>query len=150
MFMIFFKLSFSYRVIMEHMSMYRHEDGFITLMTVIIIVAVSAALAISVILMGVDSLRTGATVTESNEAAALADACAEEALEQIRSYGFTGTQEVTLESGTCSYTVINDGGESRTIRVTSTASTVTRRVRITIDALTPEINIVDWQDVAIF
>ncbi|MFH1188838.1 MAG: hypothetical protein V1652_03275 [bacterium] len=126
------------------------RGGFITLMSVIIMVAVAASLAISVILMGVDSLRTGQSIEAANEATAIADACAEESLEQIRVYNFIGTQNLTIGSGTCSYTITNDGGENRTIEISAVALSVTRRVRIITDVITPEIHIATWQDVTSF
>jgi mitochondrial fission protein ELM1 len=124
--------------------------GFITLISVIVMVAVSSALAVSVILLGLDSMRTGQTINESNEAVAIADACAEEALEQIRTNDLIGAQAVTVGNGECSYTIQDEGGEARRIEVTATAYSVTRRILVTTSTRTPDITITSWRDVASF
>lgn len=136
---------------MTHLKAYMiKEKGFITLMTVIIVVAVAAALTISVILLGTDSLRTGQIVNNEQEATATADACAEEALGQIRTRDLIGSGSMSVGTGTCSYVITSGGGEARTIEVTASASGITRRIRITIDAMNPELHVTAWEDVADF
>jgi len=79
----------------------------------------------------------------------MADTCAEEALEQIReSDSFTGTNNVTIDSQSCSYTVTNTGGTTRSITANSTVNNITRRVSITITAISPSIVVSSWQEVA--
>ncbi len=127
------------------------KRGYIALITVLITAAIGLAIVVSLLLSGLGSSRTGISLEKSNQAKALANACAEEALQQIRdSVPFTGTGGLTLGQGSCSYTVTSSGGQNRTITSSGTVGTIIRRVKITIDKITPDINITFWQEVADF
>lgn len=125
------------------------DKGFVTLMSVLIASALGTAIAVSVILLGLGSSRSSFAVEQSHQAKALADACAEEALQQIRlSSSFAGNGNLTFGRGGCTYTVVNTGAQNRTITASGTVSTTVRRVAITINKITPKIIIVSWQEVA--
>jgi hypothetical protein len=127
------------------------QKGYVALVTVLVIGAVGVAVAVSVILIGLGSSRTSFSLEQSNQAKALANACSEEALQQIRdSTPFTGTGNLTLGQGSCSYTVTSGESQNRTITSTGTVGTIMRKVKITIDKITPNINITYWQEVANF
>ena len=127
------------------------NTGYVALITVLVIGAVGTAIAVSVILLGLGSSRTSFALEQSNQAKALANACAEEALQQIRdSTPFTGTGSLTLGQGTCGYTVVNDGGENRTVTASGTVGTVVRKIKIIVNTINPAINLTSWQEVADF
>ena len=58
--------------------------GYITVISVLVIGAVGTALAVSLLLLGLGASRTSFTIQVSQRAQALANACAEEALQAIR------------------------------------------------------------------
>ncbi|OGY60014.1 MAG: hypothetical protein A3B23_02965 [Candidatus Colwellbacteria bacterium RIFCSPLOWO2_01_FULL_48_10] len=125
--------------------------GFITLVSVLIAGAVGVAAATSLILLGIGFSRTSFSIEQSNQAKALANACAEEALQQIRSSTpFTGSGNLSLGQGTCNYTVTSLGGQIRHIEAYGTVGDIVRRVEADIDKITPDINITSWQEVADF
>jgi len=127
------------------------SGGYLTLISILIVGAVGIAITTSLILLGLSSSRTSFALEQSNQAKALANTCAEEALEQIRdSTPFSGSGNLTLGQGTCAYTVTNTGGQDRTITVSGTVGTIVRKVSITIDTINPQINITAWQEVADF
>lgn len=127
------------------------QKGYIALITVLVTGAVGVAIAISLLLLGLGSSRTSFALEQSNQAKALANACSEEALQQIRdSTPFTGTGNLTLGQGTCIYTVTSQGGQSRTITSTGTVGTIIRKVNIILDKISPSINVTSWQEVADF
>ncbi len=127
---------------------YNNNGGYITLISVLVVGAVGVAITLSLILLGVGSSRTSFAVEQSNQAKALANACAEEALQQIRdSTPFTGTGNLTLGQGTCTYTVTSQGGANRTITASGTVSTIMRKVKIIINKINPTIQVVSWQEV---
>ncbi|OGI26057.1 MAG: hypothetical protein A3J76_05635 [Candidatus Moranbacteria bacterium RBG_13_45_13] len=129
----------------------KQQKGFITLISVLVIGAVGVAIALSLLLLGVGNSRTSFAVEQSNQAKALANACAEEALQQIReSVPFEGTGNLTLGQGSCSYTVTKLTGQNRTIIASGTVGTVIRKVSIALDKITPSIEITSWQEVADF
>lgn len=124
------------------------HDGFITLIAVLLVVAVGSTIAVSLVLSGLASSRTSFTLLQSHQAMGLADACSEEALQQIRdSTPFTGSGNLSLGQGTCTYTVANTGGQNRTITATGTTGSIIRRVSISITAISPSIVISSWQEV---
>lgn len=130
---------------------YVKQKGYITLMSILIVGAVGLAIASSLLLFGINSSRSSLAFEQSKEAKALASACVEEALGEIRdNTSFSGSGNLSLGLGSCSYTVINLGGQSREIRSTGTMKAIVRKVRVTIDAINPTINVTSWQEVADF
>ena len=122
--------------------------GFILLLSVLVVGTVALGIALSAVLLSTDSHRTSLAVLQSNQARALADACAEQALEAIRTDdGFTGTGNLTLGEGSCSYTVTDLGDENRNIESTATVDNITRRVEVGIDQIFTTINISAWTEV---
>lgn len=127
----------------------RKSGGFVTLISVLAVGAVGIAIAVSLLLLGVGNSRTSFAYEQSNQAKALANACAEEALQQIRnSTPFTGSDSLSLGQGACSYTVTSQGGQNRTISTTGDVGTIVRKVKIVIDTINPIIQVVSWQEVA--
>lgn len=133
-----------------HKKWYNTETkGFITLISVLVIGVVGVALTLSMILLGLASSKTSFAIRQSYQAKALANACAEEALQQIRdSTPFTGTNTLTLGQGTCSYTVTSQGGQNRTITLLGTVGTIIRKATIVISKINPSITVTSWQEVS--
>ncbi|MFZ4631709.1 MAG: hypothetical protein ACOYL8_00705 [Patescibacteria group bacterium] len=127
----------------------REEKGYITLISVIIIGAVIFSIVLFMLTSGIDATKSSLIYTNSFRAKFLADACAEEALQQVRdNTSFTGSNTITLSGGTCFYSVTNTGASTRTIDATSTILSDTKKVRIFISAISPKIIISSWSDVA--
>jgi len=122
--------------------------GYITLMSVLIVGAVGTAIATSMLLLGLDSSRTSFAIEQSNQAKALANACAEEALQQIHdSISYIGNSNIPLGLGTCTYDITSQGGENRTITTEGQVGTITRKVEVVINGFQPSIQIISWQEV---
>lgn len=133
----------------EKVVLGKQQRGFITLISVLVVGAVGVAIAFSLLLLGVGNARTSFAIEQSNQAKVLANACAEEALQQIRdSTPFTGSGNLTLGQGTCTYTVTSQSGQNRTITSSGTVGTIIRKVKIIIDKINPAIQAVSWQEVA--
>ena len=126
---------------------YNNDAGYVTLISVLVVGAVGVAIALSLILLGAGSSRTSFALQQSVQAKGLANACAEEALEQIReSTLFTGSGNLTIGQGTCSYTVTDTGGTNRTVTASGTVGTIIRKVSISITAINPLIVVTSWQE----
>jgi len=127
------------------------ESGYITLIAVLLVIAAGTLIATSQVLLGLGFTRSSSTLDRSSQAKSLAVACAEEALQQIKnSSSFSGSGNLNLTGGNCSYTVANQGGENRLITSTGNASDIIRRVKINVEAILPQINISSWQEIADF
>jgi len=130
---------------------YDNNQGYIVLVTVLIVGAVGISIAVAMILLGLGQTRSEATADQLNQTKALANACAEEGLQQVRtSDSYTGGGSLTLDNGTCTYLVLKTGNDSREIQATGTIGDVSRKVKITTDSLHPTINIVSWQELSDF
>lgn len=133
--------------------MIRHcqHGGFIALMGVVLVSSITILMVVSVLIQGVEQSKTTLVVERGFLARQYAQACAEEALERIRtSTVFVGTTTLTFTRGNCSSIVINTGGSTRTIDSTGNAATIVRRVKVLVSALNPQITVSSWQEVSAF
>ncbi len=133
------------------MNIIKHDQGYITLMSVLIIGMVGLTITLSLLLLGTSGAKTSIALTKSNSTKMLVASCSEEAVRHIKdSVNFVGTVNLTMSSGNCSYTVTSQGGQNRTIDVVGTIGTVVRRTKIVTSALTPTVTVVSWQEVSTF
>ncbi len=124
------------------------QGGYTILFSVIVLGAVGLTLAISLSTLSRASILTSSAFTNSNQAKALANACAETALQQIRNNpSFSGTGNLSLGEGDCIYTVANLGGDNREITASGTIGDIIRKVKVSINTINPQINISSWQEV---
>jgi len=125
----------------------KQQYGFITLISVLVVGAVGAAIALSLLLLGIGNSRTSFAIEQSNQAKALANACVEEALQRIRdSTPFTGSGNLALGQGACIYTVANQGAQNRTITASGTVGTIIRKIKVAISKINPSISVTLWQE----
>lgn len=128
---------------------YNTCEGFVTLISMLVVGAIGISVTLSLMLLGLGSSRSSFALEQSNQAQALANACAQEALEQIReNSAFSGTGGLTLGEGSCDYTVTDLGGESRSITGSGTVGTIVSKFEIQISAIYPVITPTSWQEVA--
>lgn len=114
----------------------------------LVVSAVGVAITLSLLLLGNGSSRTSFALQQSAQAKSIANACAEEALEQIRdSTSFSGNGSLIFGSDICTYIVTNNGGNNRTITTTGTVGTIVRKLLITVTEINPRIVIGSWQEV---
>ena len=126
-------------------------QGYITLISVLVVSAAGVLIATSLLWLGMGSSLSSFSLEQENQAKALANACAEEGLQQIRtSTPFAGSGNLSFETGSCSYLVINQGGTNREIQAIGSSGTMIRRIKVNIDAINPTLNISFWQEVSDF
>lgn len=130
---------------------YDNKKGYITLVAVMFIGMVILTLVVSLSTWGVKALKTSTDLGDGEKAKSLADSCMEEGLQQLyMDYSYAGIQTVTMDIGSCDFTVSNLGGDSREVQATGTVGEIVRRVKVQTDAYDPKINITSWQEVADF
>ncbi len=128
-----------------------HRQGFITLMSVVVAGILGLGAAVSLLILGLSSSRSSFNIEESALARSMANACAEEALEQVRSSpAFTGSGNLTLGDGNCSYLVLNLGGSNRLVQASGTFNLVVRKVEINLGLTGSVISISNWEEVGDF
>lgn len=118
------------------------------MLSVLIVTAVGIVLSVVLLLLSVNFSRSSLVLEKFFQAKALADACAEEALQQINDrVSYSGSASLTLGQGSCSYTVTKLTGQNRTITASGIVGTVVRKLAISLDKVNPSLNIASWQEV---
>ncbi len=136
---------------LKNFKVKNQQSGFITLLSLLIAGAIGLAIAVSVILLGVDYSRSSRVSEESTLSKSLANTCAEEALERIReNQSYSGSGGINLGRGSCTYQVLDLGDQNRQINATGDVSGSTRKVKVIISQINPKIRTSSWQEVADF
>jgi hypothetical protein len=119
------------------------KKGYVTLISVLIVGAVGIAIAVSLILLGLGSSRNSLVLQQSIQAKALANSCAEEALQiLVDSPSFSGNGTLTIDNNACSYTV-TPGGFDTTVTASGTVGAIVRKINVIVNP-----NGVSWQEVS--
>lgn len=129
-----------------------HHNGYVFLVSVLVISVIAAATAASMMLLGWAAEQNGYLLVQSAQAYEYAQACTERALLSLSAdMGYTGNEVVTFPKGSC--TIGPPGGNGSTNRVlcvTGHSGKVTRRMEVTIASLYPTMKIRWWKEVAVF
>ncbi|MBI2473228.1 hypothetical protein HYV70_01595 [Candidatus Uhrbacteria bacterium] len=128
-----------------------NQQGFVVLLSMLMLTVVGMALLSSLLLFGIMDVQSSFSLEQSGQARALANACAEEALQQINdAVSFSGSSSLSLSTGTCNYTVISLSGSQREIESVGTVGSSVRKVLVTLDQINPNIHVTSWQEVSDF
>lgn len=116
-------------------------------MSVLLVGSMSLAVWLWLIAMSTFDLSSSLSFRGSFHAANLASSCAEEALEQIRVTNGTATSGgISIDSTSCTYTITDLGGESRSIAITASHGFSEKTLDIEIDSYIENLNIVSWDE----
>ncbi len=129
-------------------SYIKKNEGFVALMSVLIVGAVGVIILTSLVSLGVSSVKSSISIESGNRALIIADSCAEEVLLKIREdNSFIGTEQISFEGGSCIYEVEGGGGEERTIKIEGRFENSTKRLLIIVSEINPKIIINQWSEV---
>lgn len=124
-----------------------NEQGYVALLSVLILGSVATAVGVALLVTGTDAQREILITQQSVQARGLADACAEEALQQLHdNSAFAGTNNLTLATGSCNYTVVSTGPSTRTVTTTAAAGNVVRKVQVYVTMSSSSISVTSWQE----
>lgn len=110
----------------------------------------------SIALVVVIGLSTGTSVSVSDsrsimiavQAHQAANACAEEALNQLRIAAGPSSGSLTLNGASCTYTTTSTGGTTYSVATTGIANNATRHITVTVTTVSPAVTLSTWRDVA--
>ena len=120
--------------------MIKHKSGYSLLVAVLIIGSALSIAVLTSLLRGTNANLITTTNNFKHQNLILADTCSELSLMYLRNNDtFTGSNSQNFLTGTCDYTIINTGGETRTIQITSTQNNLIRREIIKITEINPQI-----------
>lgn len=125
------------------------QTGAAALVTVIIVMAATLAMAAGASRLGIGELELGFTGTKGAEAFAIADGCMEETLRRIRidtDYAVaSGTVSLTVPNGSCTIEVSADG-DSRTVAITGTHGEYHATIEGVISLSGDVISVTSWEE----
>jgi len=129
-----------------------HSRGYVTLLSVLIVTAVAAAVSTFLLLSGLNAAEGSFFYQQSQSARAVANACAEHALNQLRlDINYIGSETLSLGSGSCQVLlVLGSGNSNRTIQALGTAGDSVRKIKIIVLTVRPQIQLTSWREVADF
>lgn len=126
------------------------RNGFIALLSVLIISAVAVTIGVGMLLRSVGENQMASMNELAQRAQFAATSCAEYGLQKLQaSNSYAGNETLVVDAGdTCHVGVPGGtGNTNRTLTTTSTVLDVTRTQSIVITRLRPSLQISSWQDV---
>jgi hypothetical protein len=134
---------------MEQHHLNKTKRGYVTMVTIIILVAVASVMITSSILISTENFQASQRTRLALEAKALAETCAEVALNTLKTNIFyTGNVTLTYSYGTCQIlTITGSGNTNRTITTQSTLDGVTKKSQIVVQTINPNTVITSWQEI---
>lgn len=130
----------------------RLHDGYIFLVTVLVIGVIASATAASLMLLGWAAEQNGLLLVQSGQALEYAQTCIERSIRELRSdLGYVGDTSVTFEHGLCEVERIGGtGNENRYLCVVGYSGDSVHRIQIHIRSLFPTPTIRSWEEVSTF
>ncbi len=122
-----------------------HTNGYIAISTVLVITAVSLAIATTVSLLSIGDLQTSYALTKGEETYAFVDGCMEDALEQTATKPTYAGGNITRPEGTCSITV-SKTGNTWTLTATTLASDYKRTLQ-TVATRSASLKLHTWKEI---
>lgn len=130
----------------------KNQEGFIALISVLIIGAIVLAISIGLSLRSIGETNMSLAEQESHKALALANLCAEQALMKLEStLNYAGNETVPVDEEFCDILAISGSGNfNRTIQTQSTVSNYTKKVLVVVSQISPAMQITSWEEVSDF
>ncbi len=128
------------------------RPGYIFLLSVLFIGAISIAVSVSLILLGLAAGESGLSTRQSTQAWEYANTCAERALRSLRSdLTYAGNETFTFSSGSCDVRDVGGSGNTnRTVCTDGKSGQAIRRLEISIAQVYPSVTIATWREVSGF
>ncbi|MFH1462507.1 MAG: hypothetical protein ABIG08_02365 [bacterium] len=143
-----------HRLIQRQLFPCETKQGYIAIVSVIIISAIALLAASSASLFSIGESNMALEENQAEEAFYLADFCAEYALMKIESVlNYSGNETITMGEDSCDILLIGGSGNfNRTIRVQAEhrLSNSTSKIEVEVSRVSPVMEIASWQEVADF
>jgi len=123
-----------------------NQQGYIALIAVLIIVAVTLSIGISLNLLSISETQTGLLKQQSAMSYAIADSCLQEAILQIERDKTYAGANLNVGLGSCTITVVSQATD-RIITVESNVNNIVRRLEASVDVSAAEVSLNYWQEI---
>lgn len=124
-------------------------DGFVTLVSVIVLGAIGVLVVTTNLSVNTDTTIILSVYEESKQAKALADTCAEVALENLKDdVNYAGNETLNLFDGSCDISTITGSGNApRSFNTTGNFETQVYKLSIALGEINPFITITTWEEI---
>lgn len=125
------------------------NNGFVALVSLLVISAAVLVISTSISLLGVGESKASLDFKKGQETLKVAEGCAEEALLRLRDNASYTGGSLNVGDGSCTISISGTGAD-RTITITASISgppQYTRKVQVTIKRAGNSINIISWVEV---
>ena len=123
-------------------------EGFIALTTILIILAVSLIVGLSIALLSINEAMMGLKKTQSSQAYYLANLCAEQALMGLKEdINYPGNETIEIEGGSCQILPIEGNW---TIKTFANFQNQIKKIKMVVSQVNPQMLISSWQEVTDF
>jgi hypothetical protein len=136
----------------SHANKEKMDNGFIALISVVIIEALILLISIGVSLRSITESNISLDEQWSNRALSLSNACAEIALMKIESVlNYNGNEIIMIDGDSCEIMPLEGSGNTnRIIKTQSAIMNNARKVEVKIAQISPVMRITSWKEVADF
>lgn len=127
-----------------------YQKSYIALITILIATGAILLVSLNVGLFAISESNMGLIESQSIGAYYLANACAEYAILRIKNnLNYPGNQTLDINGGSCYiYSPEGTGNQNRVIKVTGILDNLTRKIKINIKRINPQMEISSWQEVS--
>lgn len=126
----------------------KNQQGFIAFTSLLVISAVTLAIAVSISLLGISEANTSLGFKKGQETLKIAESCAEEALLRLRDNASYSGGSLNVGNGSCTISISGTGSD-RTIDISATLTgppDYVKKIQVTAKRVGNSINIVSWQE----
>ena len=128
---------------------YTTEDGYIALISVLILSAAGLAMVTTALLLSSDTLRVDLAVQQAAEARALAQACAEQSLQLMKDVLSCqdSNGQLTDSVGTCTYVSTGQGTSTCSVLATGSVGQAVSSLEVTVLQTETGLQLQSWTEV---
>ncbi|MFH1956382.1 MAG: hypothetical protein ABIJ28_01930 [Patescibacteria group bacterium] len=128
------------------------NKGYIALISVLIIQALILAIIIGIFLRSNTEIKLALGEQLSGKSRALAEACAEYALQQLKNNSnYSGNESIIIDGNdSCDILPIETSGSDKIVKTQSAVSGYTRKIKINVIQINPEMFTSYWNEVPDF
>jgi hypothetical protein len=128
---------------------FKVRQGYIFLLSVLVIGAIATSTALSLVLLGLASEQSGFNIVQSMQAYEHANTCVERALRTLRSdLTYEGDVTAALTNGSCTLKKIGGTGNAdRIICSEGRSGQSVRRLEVYVREIFPRVKIASWKEV---
>ena len=126
---------------MDRSHLSKTKKGFVTLISVIILTAISVSIISTDLLISSDTQSSSKVARDTIQTRYLAETCVEVALNRLKiNLTYSGNETINTTFGDCQISIVNGtGNTNRSFSTTATSNNTTKSFNITVSQVNPDL-----------